>query len=132
VERAHVDAAMDGGASAGEGRFPRSASRVDRPLRIALLSPPMLPVPPATYAGTERVVAALAQELHARGHAVTLFAPGDSQVDCDLVPTIARSLWSTGYRGPVDAFIDLTLAAAWMHHDRFDVIHSHLETGGFL
>jgi glycosyltransferase involved in cell wall biosynthesis len=105
---------------------------IDRPLRIALLSPPMLPVPPATYAGTERVVAALTGELHARGHHVTLFAPGDSEVDGELVPTIERSLWSSGYQGPVDAFIDITLAIAWRHHERFDVIHSHLETGGFL
>ena len=104
----------------------------NRPLRIALLSPPMLAVPPATYAGTERVVAALTAELHARGHHVTLFAPGDSDVDAELVPSIERSLWSEGYQGPVDAFIDITLAEAWRQHERFDVIHSHLETGGFL
>ena len=50
-----------------------SPSRVREPLpihvgprlRIAVVSPPMLPVPPATYAGTERVVAALVEELHA-------------------------------------------------------------------
>ena len=30
-------------------------------LRIALVAPPMLPVPPPSYAGTERVVAALAE-----------------------------------------------------------------------
>jgi glycosyltransferase involved in cell wall biosynthesis len=102
------------------------------PLRIAVLSPPMLPIPPATYAGTERVVAALVGELHGRGHQVTLFAPGDSDVPCELVPTVERSLWSTGYQGPVDAFIDISLAKVWRQHERFDVIHSHLETGGFL
>jgi glycosyltransferase involved in cell wall biosynthesis len=92
----------------------------------------MLPVPPASYAGTERVVAALAAELHARGHHVTLFAPGDSRVDAELVATVPRSLWSLGYRGPVDSFIDITIAAAWRQHERFDIIHSHLETGGFF
>jgi glycosyltransferase involved in cell wall biosynthesis len=102
------------------------------PLRIAVLSPPMLPVPPATYAGTERVVAALVGELHARGHHVSLFAPGDSDVPCEVVPTVEHSLWSTGYQGPVDSFIDITLAKAWAFHERFDIIHSHLETGGFL
>jgi glycosyltransferase involved in cell wall biosynthesis len=106
--------------------------RAERPLRIALLSPPMLPVPPNTYAGTERVVAALAAELHARGHEVTLFAPGDSRVDAELVATVPRSLWSVGYQGPIDSFIDITIAAAWREHHRFDVIHSHLETGGFF
>src|SRR4029078_76521 len=100
----------------------RARGRVS-PLRIAVLSPPMLPVPPATYAGTERVVAALVSELHARGHQVSLFAPGDSQVPCEVVPTVERSLWSTGYQGRVDSFIDITLAKAWSQHERFDVIH---------
>lgn len=92
----------------------------------------MLSVPPVTYAGTERVVAALVSELHARGHEVTLFAPGDSRVDCELVATVPSSLWSTGYQGPVDNFIDITIAAAWRERERFDVIHSHLETGAFF
>ena len=125
-----MDRPIEGGADPTE--VSAAIPRTRDPLRIALLSPPMLPVPPATYAGTERVVAALASELHARGHHVTLFAPGDSEVECELVPTVERSLWSTGYQGPVDAFIDITLATAWRQHERFDVIHSHLETGGFL
>lgn len=92
----------------------------------------MLPVPPPTYAGTERVVAALAAELHKRGHKVTLFAPGDSSVDCELVPTIPQSLWSIDYRGDVSSFINVSLAMAWREHERFDIIHSHVETLGFL
>jgi glycosyltransferase involved in cell wall biosynthesis len=100
--------------------------------RIALIAPPMLPVPPPTYAGTERVVAALAAELHERGHRVTLFAPGDSQVECELVPTLPRSLWSEDYRGDVSSFINVGLAKVWAQHERFDVIHSHVETLGFL
>jgi glycosyltransferase involved in cell wall biosynthesis len=100
--------------------------------RIALIAPPMLAVPPPTYAGTERVVAALAEELHRRGHRVTLFAPGDSQVSVELVPTVPRSLWSEDYRGDVSSFINVTLAMAWREAERFDVIHSHVETLGFL
>jgi glycosyltransferase involved in cell wall biosynthesis len=92
----------------------------------------MLPVPPPTYAGTERVVAALAEELHRRGHRVTLFAPGDSQVSCELVPTVPQSLWTTEYRGDVSTFINVSLAMAWAQHERFDIIHSHVETLGFL
>ena len=101
-------------------------------LRIALVAPPMQPVPPIGYAGTERVVAILAKELSRRGHAVTLFAAGDSRVACDLVPTVPQSLWSTGYRGDVSTFMTLTADTVWQQHHRFDVIHSHLETGGFL
>jgi glycosyltransferase involved in cell wall biosynthesis len=101
-------------------------------LRIALIAPPMLPVPPPTYAGTERVVAALGGELHRRGHEVTLFAPGDSQFDGELVPTIPQSLWSIDYRDDVSSFINVSLAMAWREHERFDIIHSHVETLGFL
>ena len=101
-------------------------------LRIALIAPPMLPIPPPTYAGTERVVAALAEELHRRGHKVTLYAPGDSEVSCELVPTLPRSLWSEGYTGDVSSFINIGLAKAWAEHERFDIIHSHVEALGFL
>jgi len=101
-------------------------------LRIAMLAPPMLPVPPPTYAGTERVVAALIDELVARGHRITLFGPGDSTVSCEIVPTPERSLWSTGYRGDVATYINITLARAWARAEEFDLLHSHVETLGFL
>jgi glycosyltransferase involved in cell wall biosynthesis len=101
-------------------------------LRIALVAPPMLPVPPPTYAGTERVVAALGDELVARGHDVTLFASGDSSFAGRLVPTPEQSLWSTGYQGDVSSFINVTLARVWAEIEAFDVVHSHVETLGFL
>jgi glycosyltransferase involved in cell wall biosynthesis len=105
--------------------------RADR-LRIALVSPPMLPVPPPTYAGTERVVAALGETLVAHGHDVTLFAPGDSEFSGTLVASPERSLWSREYRDDVSSFINVTLAKVWARHEDFDVIHSHVETLGFL
>lgn len=105
---------------------------VSRRLRIGLIAPPYLPVPPHGYAGTERIVAALAEGLHARGHTVTLFASGDSDVSCELVPTVPRALWPTGVRGESEAWLALTLAQVWAASDRFDILHSHIETGGFL
>jgi len=102
-----------------------------RPLRVALLSPPFLPVPPVGYAGTERVVATLGQGLHDRGHAVTLFAPGDSDVPYELVPSVPHSLWRNGHRGDASSYIEATVALAWEHAARFDIIHSHLDTAGF-
>lgn len=102
------------------------------PMRIALVASPFLPVPPRAYAGTERVIEVLAAGLHRRGHAVTLFAPGDSRVECELVPTIDRSLWSRS-DSPEDPqpFFELTRARVWRERERFDVIHSHLEAHGF-
>jgi glycosyltransferase involved in cell wall biosynthesis len=101
-------------------------------LRIAIVVPPMLAVPPVGYSGTERVVACIVDELVRRGHRVTLFASGDSKVPCELVPIIPQSLWSINYRGDVSAFLQLSAATVWREHDRFDVIHSHLEHHGFL
>lgn len=50
-------------------------------------------VPPLRYGGTERVVAALADQLVDRGHDVTLFASGDSITKADLVPTVETATW---------------------------------------
>src|SRR5262249_22420933 len=68
------------------GRLQSSLTRrVGLPfVRIALLSPPWIPVPPSGYGGIEWVVWAPAQGLVARGHDVTLFATGDSKTTGDL------------------------------------------------
>ena len=102
------------------------------PLRIALVSPPFLPVPPPAYSGTERVVGVLGDALLARGHHVTLIGPGDSDFAGELIPTIDNSLWRTGYQGDPSNYIEATVAVAWREHERFDVIHSHVEVLGFL
>ena len=47
------------------------------PLRVAMLAPPWIPVPPPGYGGVESVVSVLTEALVRRGHEVTLFcAPG--------------------------------------------------------
>ncbi len=48
-------------------------------VKLAIVSTPFLPVPPRGYGGTELVIHELVRELEQRGHAVTLFATGDSQ-----------------------------------------------------
>jgi glycosyltransferase involved in cell wall biosynthesis len=101
------------------------------PLRIAIVAPPMLPIPPVRYAGTERVIATLADGLAARGHHVTLFAAGDSTARHDLVPIVPRALWPAGYRGDTAPYVGLAAAIAWREAGRFDIIHSHLDSGGF-
>lgn len=109
-----------------------STATTDHPLRIALVAPPFLPVPPPGYAGTERVVATLAQALHARGHRVTVFCSGDSELPCEIVPVVDEAIWRQGARGWQPAWVELTVARAWQEAERFDVIHSHVETSGFL
>ena len=46
-------------------------------MRVAMLAPPWIQVPPLGYGGIERVIALLTTELTGRGNDVTLFAaPG--------------------------------------------------------
>jgi glycosyltransferase involved in cell wall biosynthesis len=55
-------------------------------MKIALISSPYVSVPPKKYGGTEQVVYYLIKGLMEAGHEPILLAPGDSQVDCELIP----------------------------------------------
>jgi hypothetical protein len=48
-------------------------------MRLALIAPPWIPVPPPAYGGTEAVLDTLARGLQAAGHEVLLYATGDSR-----------------------------------------------------
>ncbi|HXG26021.1 MAG TPA: glycosyltransferase family 4 protein [Candidatus Binatia bacterium] len=103
-----------------------------KPLRIGIVAPPLVRIPPKGYAGTERVVAAIAIGLHERGHEVTVFASGDSDLPCAVVPVVPHSLWSRNLKGDLTAYLEMSVALAWEQAARFDVIHSHVEQAGFL
>jgi glycosyltransferase involved in cell wall biosynthesis len=53
-------------------------------MRIGIVAPVWIPVPPQGYGGVEVVVSLLTEELVARGHDVTLFASGDSRTRATL------------------------------------------------
>lgn len=101
-------------------------------LRVLLVAPPMLPVPPPSYAGTERVIAAIGEELHRRGHEVALVASGDSDVPYEHIPSVERSLWSTGHLGDTTAWLQHTVEVALREAHRFDIVHAHIENHGFV
>jgi glycosyltransferase involved in cell wall biosynthesis len=101
-------------------------------LAVLLVAPPMLPVPPPGYAGTERVIATLGDELHRRGHRVALVAPGDSAVPYEHIPSVERSLWPDGFAGDPGAYLQHTVEVAWRAAGRFDVVHAHVEGHSFL
>ena len=71
-------------------------------MRIALVSPLYESVPPVTYGGTERVIGALANELVARGHDVTLFAAGGSDTAATLVAASPAPLRQTMTRAELE------------------------------
>jgi glycosyltransferase involved in cell wall biosynthesis len=95
-------------------------------LRIAHVAPPVEPVPPRAYGGTERIVNELVREQVRRGHDVTTFASGDSRVEGRHVATVPQALRPSGFGGDSSGWFAATVLAV-VERDEFDVIHSHLE-----
>jgi glycosyltransferase involved in cell wall biosynthesis len=53
-------------------------------MRIAIIGPPFIEIPPRRYGGTELFIANLACELHACGHDVSVYTNGDSRLPCGV------------------------------------------------
>lgn len=96
-------------------------------MRIAQVAPPLERVPPEMYGGTERIVHELTTELVRRGHDVTVFASGDSDVPGRLVSTVATALRPAGIESESYHWFTATIEAVVDRAADFDVIHSHLE-----
>ena len=105
---------------------------MNRRLRIAQVAPPMERVPPRAYGGTERVVFELVRELDRRGHEVTTFASGDSEVPGHHVTTVPEALRPAGYMGDAAPYFFLTMRDVLDRSADFDIIHSHLEWASVL
>jgi glycosyltransferase involved in cell wall biosynthesis len=86
-------------------------------MRIAVVSTPFLSTPPRDYGGTELVVSELVEGLVARGHAVKLFATGDSHTTAELRALYARPQW------PPDPLADINHVAWALHR----VAESHVD-----
>ena len=103
--------------SRGAGAAPRMTA-APRRLRIAQVAPPIERVPPAAYGGTERIVHELTTELVRRGHDVTVFASGDSDVPCRLVPTVEQALRPAGIEGDAGGWFAATVKQVVERRDR--------------
>lgn len=93
-------------------------------MRIALVVPPFISVPPKRYGGTELFVAELAEGLKAQGHHPVVYTVGESSVDCEIRWRRARGAW------PIDSPLESSLEdidhASWACKDAAadcDVIH---------
>lgn len=55
-------------------------------MKIAVIAPPWIPVPPPKYGGIEVVIWNLVEGLKELGEEVILFGPKDSKVSCKFYP----------------------------------------------
>jgi glycosyltransferase involved in cell wall biosynthesis len=99
-------------------------------MRIAVIAPPWVPVPPPAYGGTERVLDDLCRALAGDGHDVLLFATGDSTCPVERAWTyeIARGTEHASPAAELRHVIDAyDTVRAWSA----DVVHDHTMSGPF-
>jgi glycosyltransferase involved in cell wall biosynthesis len=97
-------------------------------VRIGIVAPPWIPVPPPSYGGTESVIDNLARGLADRGHAVTVYTVGTSTVPVERRFHFADAVEPMGASIPEAAHV---LSA----HDALvdvDVDHDHTVLGPLL
>ena len=97
-------------------------------MRIAIIAPPWVSVPPAAYGGTETVLDTLARGLQASGHEVLLCATGDSTCPVPRTAVVPTAI-GIGTGGPASEIRHV--AHAYAQAMDCDVIHDHTLVGPF-
>ncbi|HEY7431952.1 MAG TPA: glycosyltransferase family 4 protein [Streptosporangiaceae bacterium] len=98
-------------------------------MRIGMIAPPWIPVPPPGYGGTEEVIDNLARGLTALGHDVVLFTVGAS-----TCPVPRQCLFRSPAEPMGDHFRESAhvLAAYEALAGEVDIIHDHTDLGPVL
>lgn len=99
-------------------------------MRIAILAPLKRELSKDTKGGRPRIVYNLVEGLAAKGHEVTVFGTGDSEVHATVIPILPKALF---HLPPVEnEFYRHLIALSHMmelvreHKGEFDIIHNHL------
>ncbi|MBC9821216.1 glycosyltransferase family 4 protein [Terrabacter sp. MAHUQ-38] len=97
-------------------------------MRIGIIAPPWLPVPPCGYGGTELVVHTLAKGLLERGHDVQLFTVGTS-----TCPVPRQHLFDRPAQPLGDVVAEAAhVLAAYENLADCDVVHDHTVIGALV
>ena len=96
-------------------------------MRILLVTPPWIRVPPAAYGGVELVVSGLADGLVDAGHEVTLVAPGGSETRAELKAVFDEPMFE--HLGDARIETVQALSAYRLRHE-YDIVHDHTAAVG--
>lgn len=97
-------------------------------MRIGIVAPPWITVPPTIYGGTEVVVDNLARGLSARGHEVRLFTVGESTCPVPKAACFNDVVTPMGLMLPEAVHV----LAAYQELRDVDIIHDHTLLGPLL
>jgi glycosyltransferase involved in cell wall biosynthesis len=99
-------------------------------MKIALVAPPFIPVPPRKYGGTELFIAHLARGLQAQGAEVTVYTVGESTIEAPIRSFYPRGEWPLS--GDVEANLKGLNHSSWAIKDaaqNADIIHLNSALG---
>ena len=97
-------------------------------MKIAIVVPVMVPVPPKKYGGIELIVDLLAHGLAARGHQVTVFCAGGSTIAGEGITRVETSPYPTREHPEEHrAWEEKQLHAVLDRQGKFDLIHFNYE-----
>ena len=99
-------------------------------MRIGIIAPPWIPVPPPAYGGTEAVLDTLARGLQDAGHDVLLFASADSTCAVPTASMFSEGI-GLGVGGSACELRHVIAAYAAMEQFGADVVHDHSLVGPF-
>jgi len=100
-------------------------------MRIGLIAPPWVPVPPTRYGGIEAVIDRLARGLVRAGHEVLLAAPSNSTCPVPQVPGAEEAMEDAPMCSDVNTELRNVLTSYAAMTD-VDVIHDHTTVGPLL
>ena len=95
-------------------------------MRIVIVAPPWLPVPPPAYGGTETVLDGLARGLKAAGHDVLLFTTGEATCDVERAWFFEHAI-GVGVGGAAQEIRHVV--HAYEAAEGADVVHDHTLIG---
>ncbi len=95
-------------------------------MRIAIVAPPWLPIPPPAYGGTENLLDAFARGLKDAGHEVLLCTTGDSTCPVEKTFVFEKAI-GVGSGSSVDEIRHVT--QAYSGFQDVDIVHDHTLVG---
>ncbi len=100
-------------------------------MKIAIIAPPWISIPPPKYGGIEIVVYNLAEGLKALGHEVLLFASKDSNTSCKFFPYLEQQEFYFGLESSLREKVFVgelasKYAYAMAAYEKVDIIHNHM------
>lgn len=96
-------------------------------MKIAILAPPWIPIPPVGYGGTERVVYNIVEGMVKKGHDVTLFATGDTNTHSSLKFYYKKALGNDANLklNPYYALNQIYYFFDMVRKNNFDIVHNN-------